>query len=163
MKISLIAAVAENGVIGRDGQLPWRLPADLQHFKAVTLGKPVVMGRKTWQSLGRPLPGRRNIVISRNPLFRAEGAEVFSTFEQALAVLGAAEEVMVIGGGELYRAAWTRADTLYLTRVHAAPAGDTRFPDVGPEWERVEARLRNEDEKNPCAVTFERWVRVQCS
>ena len=163
MKISLIAAVAENGVIGRDGQLPWRLPADLQHFKTLTLGKPVVMGRKTWQSLGRPLPGRRNIVISRNPQFRAEGADIFPSLEQALASLHAVDEVMVIGGGEIYQAAWSRADTLYLTRVHASPEGDTRFPALGPEWKRLEARVQERDDKNSCAMTFERWVRVQCS
>ena len=161
MKISLIVAVAENGVIGQGGRLPWRLPADLQHFKRVTMGKPVLMGRKTWASIGKPLPGRRNLVVSRDPHFVATGVEVFHTVDDALRAAAEAPELMVIGGADLYRALLPRAHTLHLTRVHAAPDGDTRFPEVGPEWKRVEAQKQERDEKNSCPVTFERWVRVQ--
>jgi dihydrofolate reductase len=114
MIVSLIAAVAANGVIGRDGDLPWRIPEDLRHFKAVTLGKPVIMGRKTWQSLGRPLPGRRNIVVTRDAGFAAEGAETVASLDAALALVADVAEAMVIGGGEIYAQALPRADRLYL-------------------------------------------------
>ena len=135
MIVSLIVAVAENGVIGRDGDLPWRLPGDMAHFKATTMGKPIVMGRKTWDSLGRALPGRENIVITRQPDYRASGAVVVGDLAGALAHVGDAEEVMIIGGAEIYALSLPRADRLYLTRVYASPDGDTHFPvfDEG-EW-----------------------------
>ena len=117
----------EDGVIGRDGALPWRLPEDLKHFRRLTLGKTVLMGRKTWDSLGKPLEGRRNWVLSRDAAFRPPGAEVFATLEQALAAHGPGE-LVVIGGAELYRQVLPLARTIYLTRVHARVAGDTRFP-----------------------------------
>ena len=123
--ISLIVAVAENGVIGRNGDLPWRIPADLKFFKATTMGKPIVMGRKTWQSIGRPLPGRDNIVITRDRNFAAPGAIVVADFASAVAAAGAVPEVMVIGGAEIYEAALPHADRIYLTEVHAMPVGDT--------------------------------------
>ena len=115
-EIILIAAVAENGVIGRDNALPWRLKADLAHFKATTSGHPVLMGRKTWESLGRPLPGRRNLVVTRDPAYSASGAEVFVSPEAALAAAGATK-VFVIGGAEIYRQLLGRADVLMLTEV----------------------------------------------
>ncbi len=136
--LCVVAAVASNGVIGRGGELPWQLPADLRHFRALTLGKPVVMGRRTFVSIGRALPGRTNIVISRDPGFKAEGAQVVSSLEDALARAGALAdrdgvgEVMVIGGAEIYAAALPRAQRLYLTRVHAAIEGDVFFPVV--DW-----------------------------
>lgn len=127
-EIILIAAVAENGVIGRDNALPWRLKADLAHFKAATSGHPVLMGRKTWESLGRPLPGRRNLVVTRDSAYSASGAEVFASPEAALAAAGDAR-VFVIGGAEIYRQLLARADALMLTEVHARVDGDARFPD----------------------------------
>jgi dihydrofolate reductase len=125
--ISLVVAMDEDGVIGRDGALPWRLPEDLRHFRRLTLGKTVLMGRKTWDSLGKPLEGRRNWVLSRDPAFRPAGADVFTSLEQALAEHREGE-LVVIGGAELYRQALPVARTIHLTRVHARVEGDTRFP-----------------------------------
>lgn len=125
--ISLVVAMDESGVIGRAGALPWRLPADLGHFRRLTLGKTVLMGRRTWESLGKPLEGRRNWVLSRDPAFRPEGAEVFASLEQALAAHGEGE-LVVIGGADLYRQALPLARTIHLTRVHARVDGDTAFP-----------------------------------
>lgn len=125
--ITLIAALARNGVIGRENTLPWRLKADLARFKATTLGHPILMGRKTWESLGRPLPGRRNLVVTRNPAYAAPGAEVFPTPEAAFAAVDAGP-LFVIGGAELYRQLLDRADTLLLTEVHAEVDGDAHFP-----------------------------------
>ena len=130
-EIILIAAVARNGVIGRDNGLPWRLKADLRHFRATTLGHPVLMGRKTWESLARPLPGRRNLVLSRDADYRAAGAEVFATPDAALRA-AASEKVFVIGGAELYRQLLDRANALMLTEVHAEPEGDAHFPAITP-------------------------------
>ena len=126
-RISLVVAMDENGIIGRDGALPWRLPEDLRHFRRLTLGKTVLMGRRTWESLGKPLEGRRNWVLSRDPAFRPAGAEVFASLEQALAAHGEGE-LVVIGGADLYRQALPLARTLHLTRVHARVEGDRRFP-----------------------------------
>ncbi len=142
--LALIVARADNGVIGREGGLPWHLSGDLKFFKAQTLGKPVVMGRKTFQSIGRPLPGRPNLVITRDPAFRAEGVEVFPDTAaalaraQALAAESGAEEVMIIGGGQIYELTLPLARRVYLTEVHASPEGDTRFPDLDPAvWAEV--------------------------
>lgn len=160
MKLSIMVAVAENGVIGRGGQLPWRLPADLARFKAMTLGKPVLMGRRTWESIGRPLPGRRNVVISRQAGYRAEGAEVFPDVDSALAAVDGEAEVTVIGGAEIYRLLLPRAAILNITRVHAKVEGDTYFPELDAGWRRVDHQERPADEKNAYAMTFERWERV---
>jgi dihydrofolate reductase len=135
MTLALIAAVARNGAIGKDNGLLWRLPADLQHFKRTTVGAPVVMGRKTWESLPvafRPLPGRRNVVVTRNAAWTAPGAEAAPSLEGALDLLGDAERVFVIGGGELYAQALPVADLLVLTEVDADFDGDTFFP----AWDR---------------------------
>ncbi len=129
-EIVVIAAVARNGVIGAGNALPWRLKADLAHFRALTLGHPILMGRKTWESLGRPLPGRRNLVVSRDASWRAQGAETFATPEAALAASVGAERVFVIGGAELYRHLLPRADALMLTEIWADVAGDAHFPSV---------------------------------
>jgi dihydrofolate reductase len=126
-EIVLIAAVARNGVIGRDNALPWRLKADLVHFRAITIGHPILMGRKTWESLGRPLPGRRNLVVSRDPEFDTPGAELFGTPEAALCAAAGAK-LFVIGGADLYRQLLDRADALVLTEVQAEPQGDAFFP-----------------------------------
>ncbi|MFP7410010.1 type 3 dihydrofolate reductase [Aeromonas veronii] len=162
MKISMIAAMAHDRVIGKDNQMPWHLPADLAHFKRVTLGKSVLMGRKTFESIGRPLPGRRNLVISRNPGYQAEGIEVVGSVEAALALLAGSsvEELMVIGGGHLYAEMLPSADCLYLTRIDLAVEGDTRFPafDDG-QWQRVDCESHPADEKNPHPYSFETWQR----
>jgi dihydrofolate reductase len=137
--ISFVVAVSRNGVIGREGGLPWHISSDLKRFKEITMGKPVIMGRKTWESLPkRPLPGRRNIVITRQPGFTAEGAEVAATPEEALRIAGGAPEIAVIGGGEVYRLFWPMVDRLYLTEVDLAVEGDTHFPVPDPdEWREV--------------------------
>jgi len=127
--LSLIAAVAANGVIGSDNALPWRLPEDLKRFKALTLGHPVIMGRKTFESIGRPLPGRRNLVITHNPRYRAEGCEVLTSLEAALAACaGTADEIFVIGGAQIYAEALPLARRLYLTEIRAEFPGDAHFP-----------------------------------
>ena len=126
--LALVAAVAENGVIGAKGGLPWRLPDELAHFKRTTLGKPVLMGRRTFASLGRALPGRTNVVLSRDPDFAAPGALVARDLDAALALVRDAPEVMVIGGAAVYADALPRADRIYLTRVRARPEGDVFFP-----------------------------------
>jgi dihydrofolate reductase len=144
-RIVLVAAVAENGVIGRDGGMPWHLPGDLKHFKRTTLGKPVIMGRRTFDSIGRkPLPGRPNIVLTRDKNFRADGVTVAATLDEALqiaeqeAVKANADEIAIIGGSTLYEETLPRADRLYLTEVHASPKGDARFPAFGrAEWREV--------------------------
>jgi dihydrofolate reductase len=139
--VAIIAAVARNGVIGADGAMPWRLSSDLRRFKALTLGHPVVMGRRTFESIGRPLPGRTNIVISRRPDFAPEGAVVVASLEAALeearrtAAAAGVDTLFVIGGGEIYRAALPHADRLLITHVDAAPEGDTRFPAIeAADW-----------------------------
>ncbi len=143
MKVSLVAALARGGVIGRDGTIPWHLPEDLAHFREVTIGHPVVMGRRTWDSLPdrfRPLPGRRNVVVTRTPGWREEGAESAGSLEEALRLLEGAPDVFVIGGAQLYAAALPLADELLLTEIDAEIAGDTFFPRfdhaVFPEVER---------------------------
>lgn len=159
--LSLIVAVARNGVIGRGNALPWHLPADLKHFKAVTLGKPVIMGRKTFESIGRPLPGRKNIVVTRNAGFRAEGCEVVASLEAALAVCVDAEEVFVIGGAQLYAEALGKADRIYLTRIEADIEGDTFFPPFdSARWRVVESRPGVVDEKNLLPHRFERLEKI---
>ena len=149
MRISLIVAVAENGVIGRDGALPWRLSGDLRRFKSLTMGKPVVMGRKTWESIGRPLPGRPNIVVSRNAAFKADGAETAGGLDaaleraRALAAAAGEDELFVMGGAALYAAALDGAGRVYLTEVHAAIDGDTVFPALDPAVWREISRERH--------------------
>mgnify|MGYP002651653057 CR=1 FL=1 len=129
MELVLVVAAAENGVIGKDGAMPWHLPADLRHFRRITMGKPVIMGRKTWHSIGRPLPGRQNIVLTRDPAFHGTGAAIVSSLDEALAAAGGASEAMVIGGAEIYALARPLATRIELTRIHAAPEGDTYFPE----------------------------------
>jgi dihydrofolate reductase len=149
--ITLIAAMARNRGIGLDGAMPWHLPGELRHFKAATMGRPIVMGRKTWESIGRALPGRQNIVVTRNPAFRAEGAQGASSLDGAIAIADGFE-VMIIGGGELYAQALPYADRMVLTLVDCEPRADTWFP----AWDRAEWRLSNRrqepaDEHNPHA------------
>ena len=141
--ISLILARADNGVIGDKGELPWRLPEDMRRFKALTMGKPCIMGRKTWDSLPRkPLPGRTNIVVTRDHTFSAEGAAVVHSFDDALAQAQKENpaEIMVIGGAEIFFAAMTGASRIHLTELHAAPQGDTHFPAFDKNVWRQSAR-----------------------
>ncbi len=141
MIVSIIVAVAKNGVIGVGGDLPWHLSEDLKYFKAVTMGKPIVMGRKTFDSIGRPLPGRRNIVISRNEKLHLEGAEVVSSLSDAIALVGGVEEVMIIGGAQIYAHALLQADRVYLTEVDMKPKGDAYFSAINPDdWQEVSRR-----------------------
>ena len=137
-RICLIAAVAADGTIGDKNSIPWRIPGEQKYFRAVTSGNPIVMGRKTHESIGRPLPDRRNIVITRSPDFRAAGCEVFGSLDDALAACRDAARVFVIGGGELYRQALPLAERLYLTEIGASFGGDTRFPHFDrAEWKTV--------------------------
>ena len=154
--ISYVVAVSKNGVIGREGGLPWHISSDLKRFKEITMGKPVVMGRKTWESLPRkPLPGRRNIVITRQRDFAPEGAEVVATAEQSLRLCGDAPEVAVIGGGEIYRLFWPLVDRLYLTEVDLDVDGDTHFPEVRPEdWREVGRELHARGERDSASFTL---------
>ena len=132
VEVVIIAALASNGVIGRNNALPWRLKADLAHFRALTLGHPVLMGRRTWESLGRPLPGRRNLVVTRDRQYRAGGAETFDSIEAALASAGSGERVFIIGGADIYRQSLAIADRLILTEVRAEVEGDAHFPALDP-------------------------------
>jgi dihydrofolate reductase len=164
--VALVVAMAQNRVIGRDGGLPWRLSSDLRWFKTVTMGKPVIMGRTTWESIGRPLPGRENIVLSRQPGFAPEGARLARSLEEALAAAGAwaeengAEEICVIGGGAVYREALPQASVIHLTLVEAEVEGDTLFPRLRPEDWHVERVARIEpSEKDDHPARIERWVR----
>lgn len=161
MKLSLVAAVAGGDVIGRGGTIPWRIPEDMAHFRAVTLGHPVVMGRKTWDSLPdrfRPLPGRRNIVVTRNPDWRAEGAERAPSLAEALVTIGGEEQVFVIGGAELYAAALPLADELVLTEIDLRVEGDVLFPP----WDRdafVETVRRPSVSRDGTSLAFVTYVR----
>jgi dihydrofolate reductase len=159
--LALIAAVAENRVIGRGDQLPWRLSTDLKRFKAVTWGKPVIMGRKTFHSIGRPLPGRTSIVLSRDPAFAAEGVEVARDLDEALdraeraARAMRASEIMVAGGAQLYGETLDLADRLYLTTVHASPEGDALFPEVAEdEWRVIHSERLRASDRDEFATTY---------
>lgn len=148
-KISMVCAMAKNRVIGKDNQMPWHLPADLKHFKATTMSKPIVMGRKTYESIGRPLPGRQNVVISQNTDYLADGCNVVDSIESALKLLSAEEEIMIIGGGFLYSQMIEQADYLYLTFIDLDIDGDTEFPEfehLNLKQEFSESHLA--DEKN---------------
>lgn len=160
-RISLIAAMAEDRVIGRDNTMPWHLPADLAHFKQVTYGKPVVMGRKTLESIGRPLPGRHNIVISRNPDFRPEGVTVVADLDAAIAAAGEVAELMIIGGATIYEQMLSRADRLYLTFIELAVAGDAHFPDWSElSWRESDNERHEADARNAHACRFVTLDRV---
>jgi dihydrofolate reductase len=158
--VSIIVAAAENGVIGRKGQLPWQLPADLQHFKALTLGHPIVMGRRTFESIGRALPGRTNIVVTGQPAWPAPaGVLVAHSLPEALALAAqqpGGDEVCVIGGGEIYHQALPAADVVHLTEVHTTvPDGDAFFPTLPPAAWREETRARHApDDKHAVAYSF---------
>jgi dihydrofolate reductase len=153
--LSLIVAAGENNEIGKDGVMPWHLPADLRHFKAVTLGKPVIMGRRTWDSIGKPLPQRRNIVVTRDKMWSAEGCEVAHSLPEALVMTAGEPEIMLIGGGQLHREALPRAQRIYLTRVHGTFDADTFFPPLDMnQWQETVRETHPADAANPCACSF---------
>jgi dihydrofolate reductase len=165
-KLAFVVAVAKNGVIGRTGTLPWRLSTDLKHFKALTVGKPMVMGRRTWDSIGRPLPGRETIVVTRDPNFSAEGVHVANSIEAGLqlaeeqAARLQADTIMIVGGSDIFAALLDRADIIHLTEVDLAPEGDIKFPPLDPaQWVEIACeappRAAN-DEANVRFLTYAR-------
>ncbi len=167
INVILVAAVGENGVIGRDNALPWRLKSDLQYFKAVTMNKPLVMGRKTFLSIGRPLPGRSNIVVTRDPAFSAAGAIVTLTLERAMqaargdALRRGAGAIAVIGGADIYEQTIARADRLVLTKVHMSPQGESRFPAIDPGvWREIERREQPKGPHDDCGFTYLTYIRA---
>jgi dihydrofolate reductase len=153
--ISLLVAATENGVIGRDNGMPWHLPDDLRRFKALTLGKPVLMGRRTFESIGRPLPGRTNLVLTRDPDWTAPGVIVVRDLDAAIGAAGAAPELVVAGGAQVYAMALPRASRITLTRIHAVIDGDTRLPDLDPrDWRETARELHPSDARHPYAMSF---------
>lgn len=161
MIVSLIAAMAENRVIGRSHGLPWHLPADLQRFKALTMGHTVILGRKTFQSIGRVLPGRRWVVLTRDPAYRPAGVEIAPTLDEALRRAAREPEVFIAGGGDVFAQALPRADRLYLTLVHAEVSGDTRFPELPRDhWRLVEEQQHAADDRHAYPFSFQRYERV---
>lgn len=155
MRLSLIAAMDRNRLIGAGNGLPWHLPADLAHFKRLTVGKPIVMGRRTFESIGRPLPQRENIVVSRNPDFMAEGCTVVHGLLEAIEAARGVAEVMIIGGASLYVEALPLAGRMYLTLIDAEFEGDTWFPAYDPQqWREVASESRAADDANPYALRF---------
>ncbi|MET3876766.1 dihydrofolate reductase [Chitinophaga sp. OAE865] len=163
MRISIIVAASENNVIGINNMLPWRLPTDLKYFKSTTLGKPIVMGRKTFESLGKPLPGRPNIVITRQQNFQPEGAYVVSSVEEGIekAKSFGGDELFITGGSQIFEQAWPLVERIYLTRVYAVVHGDAFFPQLdGAEFELVSDERHEADEKNQYSFAFQVWERL---
>lgn len=161
IKTALVVAMAENRVIGRDGGLPWHLSADLKYFKRVTMGRPIIMGRKTYQSIGRPLPGRLNVVVTRDTTYAPEGVMVVHSLDQALVVARAqaaddgVDEVMIIGGGQIYADSVALADRAYVTEIHTSVDGDTMFPDLPTgQWREVSRERRPENAEGEPAYSF---------
>lgn len=160
-RICLIAAMAANRVIGSNNALPWHLPADLKRFKALTMGHPIVMGRKTYASIGRPLPGRRNLVVTRNPDYNAPGCEIVHSLEAAIDACSDAREIFIIGGAELYRTSLARAHSLEFTEIHADFDGETRFPHFAREqWRETAREIHGDEAGAPFRFDFVRYERV---
>lgn len=154
-RIAFVVARDRNGVIGKGGALPWRLPDDMKHVRALTIGKPLIMGRRTYESIGKPLPDRTNIVLTRDPAFRAEGVKVASTPEEALALAGDAPEVIVFGGAEVFARFLPMTDRIYLTEVETDAAGDTYFPALDPrQWRETERTEHPADAKHAYPFRF---------
>jgi dihydrofolate reductase len=156
--VSLLAAVADNGVIGRENRLPWHLPDDLKRFKSLTIGKPILMGRRTFESIGKALPGRTNLVLTRSQDWASPGAVVVHSVDEALDRAGHADELIVVGGAEIYRLALPYARRIYLTRVHGVVQGDTVFPVLEErewrEWRECECEEHSADDRHAFAMTF---------
>jgi len=160
MIISIVVAIAENNAIGKENKLLWHLPADLKHFKAITTGHPLIMGRKTYESVGKPLPGRRNIVITRDPALSLPGVEVVNSLDAAIALCEGTEEVFIGGGAEIYKMAMPITNRIYLTVVEAVFDADTFFPVISPdEWEETARESHGPDEKNALGYTFSTLLR----
>ena len=160
MIISIITAMDNNRLIGKENGLPWKLSADLQFFKRITMAKPIIMGRKTFESIGRPLPGRRNIIITRDKSYTAEGCEVVFSTEEACDVVNDVDEAMVIGGANIYQQFLEKADRLYLTRVLGKFEGDAWFPEINfSQWQLSEKEDHQADEKNECDYSFQIFKR----
>ncbi len=167
MRIALIAAVAQNGIIGREGEMPWKLSGDLKNFKAITLGKPLVMGRRTYESIGHPLPGRFNIVLSKNEKFIAKGVTVSNEIKYALKIAKEeafkleVEEIMVIGGSKIYQETMPLAHRLYITEIHNSFDGDVTFPKINPfEWKELSRRHVSSENTETCDYSFVIFDRV---
>ncbi|MFT5504549.1 MAG: dihydrofolate reductase [Gammaproteobacteria bacterium] len=161
-ELSIVCAMDKKNLIGSNNQLPWRMPADLKFFKETTMGKPIIMGRKTWQSIGRPLPGRKNIVISRNPDFFAEGATVMQNMESAMALIDDAPEAMLIGGATLYEQTLDQVDNLFITEIDHEFDGDTWFPEISTLiWKECWRKNHSADSVNPHPYSFVKYVRVK--
>ena len=159
--IEMVVAVAENGIIGKGGDMPWLLPSDLKHFKQVTMGCPIIMGRLTWESIGRPLPGRVNIVISRSALDLPDGVVGVATPEEALDAAGDAETVMIIGGGQIYKLFEPQAATIHLTEVHAEPDGDTAFAlQEADAWQEISRERFSAGENDSSDYSFVTLKRI---
>jgi dihydrofolate reductase len=159
--ISLIVAVSDNQVIGRDNALPWHLPGDLQRFKALTMGKSMLMGRRTFESIGRALPGRVSLVLTRSRDWSAPGVRVVHSCDEAIACAGRTDELVVIGGAEVFRLAWPHVERIYLTRVHAELQGDTHFPVLASaEWRELERETHAADARHAHAMTFSTLERI---
>jgi dihydrofolate reductase len=162
--VSFVVAMARNHVIGRDNALPWRLPEDLQHFKAVTWGKPILMGRKTYESIGKALPGRTNLVLTRDRDWKAPGVAVVHSLDEALEHVAPAPELACIGGAEVFRLLMPLASRIHLTRIDADIPGDTVFPPIDPsEWVELDSRQFGPDERNAFPVTFVTLERVRAA
>ncbi len=157
--IKIIVAISKNRVIGGNNQLLWKLSSDLKRFKELTTDNPIVMGRKTYESIGKPLPNRRNIIITRNNDYQVEGCETVSSLEEALLLTG--NNCFIIGGGEIYRQSINIADKIYLTLVHKDFEGDTNFPELGKEWAKISRKDFKSDEKNECDYSFIEYERYE--
>jgi len=161
-KLSIIVAMSNNRVIGVNNHLPWHITEDLKRFKSITMGKPIVMGRKTWQSLEKPLPGRENIVLSRSNSFQGQGCRVFSSMPDVLDHLKNEREIMIIGGAAIYRIALPMATKLYITCVHKDYHGDTFFPEIGAGWQEIDKEHHKKELATP-AYTFLEMIKSDCS
>lgn len=157
--ISLIVAMGKNRVIGKDNQMPWHLPADLAYFKKVTTGHPIIMGRKTFQSIGRPLPNRENIILTRDKMFKHDNCTIINCVEEALA-LAASKDIFVIGGAEIYEQFLPFAKKIYITQIHENFSGDTFFPKLTKEWQLQSSQLHSKDEKNKYDYEFQLFEKL---
>jgi len=159
--ISLIAAMAKNRVIGKDNHMPWHLPADLAHFKKTTMNKPIIMGRKTFESIGKPLPGRQNIVVTRSPTFQYPSVQIVHSLDEALIAMNNEKEVFIMGGGNIYQQMIHKADYLYITHIDLEVEGDTQFPEYKHlGWNKIAKETRKADDKNAYDCTFVTLKRV---
>jgi dihydrofolate reductase len=161
VELAIIVATDEQGLIGKNNDLPWKLSADLQYFRRVTMGKPLIMGRNTHESIGRPLPGRQNIIVTKNPDYKVDGCTVVHSTKEAFQACSDAEEAMVMGGASLYEQLLPQAEKLYLTLVHASLEGDTWFPDWNKaDWREVNSEYHHADDKNDYPYSFIVYERV---